>query len=202
MLPEKDLKVALQRIEGVPVHGPFSRCVALQYLFPKPVLAPPPQPLWGMGSKLYGGRYTPKNSFETIYLAEDMVTALTEVVAIVIGLSGPAITLASGPWVIVAVHGVLLSILDLTITANVQTIGSNYQELTGSWRYTVAQQTEPATHVLGRLSHRSKRFDGIRFPSSKNPPHGVCLAVFPDRLKRPAYLEVFDLHNNVPQRIS
>jgi RES domain-containing protein len=97
--------------------------------FPKRVPAPsvPPQPLWGMGSKLYGGRYTPKNSFETIYLAEDMVTALTEVVAIVTGLSGRGITLASGPRVIVAVHGVLLSILDLTIAANVQTIGSTYQ---------------------------------------------------------------------------
>ena len=204
MLHEKDLKVALQGIAGIPAHGPFSRCVALQYLFPKPVPAPsvPPQPLWGMGSKSYGGRYTPKNSFETIYLAEDMVTALTEVVAIVTGLSGRAITLASGPWVIVAVHGVLLSILDLTIAANVQTIGSNYQELTGSWRYAVGQQGEPATHLLGRLCHQSKRFDGIRFPSSKNPPHGVCLAVFPDRLKSPAYLEVFDPQNNIPQRIS
>jgi RES domain-containing protein len=143
----------------------------------------------------------PRILLRRFYLAEDMVTALTEVVAIVTGVSGRAITLASGPWVIVAVHGVLLSILDLTIIANVKSIGSNYQELTGSWRYAVGQAEEPATHVLGRLCHQSKRFDGIRFPSSKNTPHGVCLAVFPDRLKSPAYLEVFDPQNNVPQRV-
>jgi len=203
MLPQKQLVQVLRRGAGVPMHGPFSRAVALQYLFPKPAPARrvTPQPLWGMGSKLYGGRYTPKNSFETIYVAKDMVTALAEVVAIVTGHPGPPLTLASGPWVIVAIHGFLSSALDLTNPTTVQALGSSYQELTGAWRYVPGQKEEPPTHLLGRLCHKSKRFDGICFPSSKNPPLGICIAVFPDRLKSPAYLEVYDPQNNVAQRL-
>lgn len=203
MLPEKHLARALGKITGVPIPGPFSRAVALQYLFPKPAPARRvnPQPLWGMGSKLHGGRYTPKNSFETIYVAKDMVTALAEVVAIVTGHSGPPFTLASGPWVVVAIHGFLASVLDLTTPATVQLLGSSYQELTGAWRYVPGQTGEPPTHLLGRLCHKSKRFDAICFPSSKNPPLGTCIAVFPGRLKNPAYLEVYDPQNNVAQRL-
>lgn len=84
MLPEKQLIAAIGKVDGVPIHGPFSRAVGLQYLYPKPPPAPRVKalPLWGMGSKLYGGRYTPKNSFETVYVARDPVTALAEVTAI------------------------------------------------------------------------------------------------------------------------
>jgi RES domain-containing protein len=203
MLPEKQLAVALGKIAGVPMHGPFSRAVALQYLFPKPAPAPrmKAQPLWGIGSKLYGGRYTPKNYFETVYVATDMVTALAEVTAIVTGHAGPPFTLVTGPWVVVAIHGTLSSVLDLTVPTTVHALGSNYQELTGAWRYNPGQIGEPPTHVLGRVSHKSKRFDGICFPSSKNPPHGTCVAVFPDRLKGPAYLEIYDPQKNIAQRL-
>ena len=193
----------LRKMAGVPVHGPFSRAIALHYLFPKPALAARvrPQPLWGLGSKLFGGRYTPKNSFETIYMARDMVTALAEVLAIVSGHSGPAFTIASGPWTIVAIQGFLSSVLDLTAATNVQAIGSSYQELTGAWRSVPGQSGEPPTHLLGRVCHKSKRFDGICYPSSKNAPVGVCVAAFPDRLHKPAYLEVYDPHGNVAQRL-
>jgi hypothetical protein len=92
-------------------------------------------------------------------------------------------------------------ILDLTVPANIQKLGTTYQELTGAWRYVPGQAGEPPTHVLGRLCYSSKRFDAIRFLSSKNPPDGVCLAVFPDRLKGASYLEVHDPYRNVPQRI-
>jgi len=80
MLPESALRAAMQTVPSVPLHGPFSRCVGLHHLFPKPGVPPagPPQPLWGLGSKTGGGRYTPRNLFETVYLAEDMITALTE----------------------------------------------------------------------------------------------------------------------------
>jgi RES domain-containing protein len=203
MLPEKQLGAALRKIAGVPIHGPFSRAVALQYLFPKPAPAPSvtPKPLWGLGSKRFGGRYTPKNSFETIYLAKDLVTALAEVQAIVIVPSVPAFTIATGPWVTVAIQGFLSSVLDLTVAANVQTIGSSYQELTGAWRWVPGQSGEPPTHILGRLCQKSKRFDGICYPSSKNPPLGVCVAVFPDRLRASAYLDVYDPQGNVAQRL-
>src|SRR5437879_10293286 len=79
------------------MQGPFSRTVALHYLFPKAATVPhlKPQPLWGLGSKRFGGRYTPKNSFETIYMAKDMVTALKEVQALISIPSGPAFTIVT-----------------------------------------------------------------------------------------------------------
>jgi RES domain-containing protein len=193
----------LRKIAPVPIQGPFSRTVALHYLFPKAATVPHvrPQPLWGLGSKRFGGRYTPKNSFETIYMAKDVVTALKEVQALISISSGPAFMIVTVPWVTVAIQGLLSSVLDLTQSANVEAVGSSYQELTGAWRWVPGQTGEPPTHLLGRLCHTSRRFDGISYPSSKNPPSGVCVAVFPDRLRKPAYLEVYDPHGNVAQKL-
>lgn len=203
MLPERQLRAALRKIAPVPIQGPFSRTVALHYLFPKAATVPHvrPQPLWGLGSKRFGGRYTPKNSFETIYMAKDVVTALKEVQALISISSGPAFMIVTVPWVTVAIQGLLSSVLDLTQSANVEAVGSSYQELTGAWRWVPGQTGEPPTHLLGRLCHTSRRFDGISYPSSKNPPSGVCVAVFPDRLRKPAYLEVYDPHGNVAQKL-
>jgi RES domain-containing protein len=203
VLPERQLRAALRKIAPVPVQGPFSRTVALHYLFPKAATVPHvrPQPLWGLGSKRFGGRYTPKNSFETIYMAKDVVTALKEVQALISISSGPAFMIVTVPWVTVAIQGLLSSVLDLTQSANVEAVGSSYQELTGAWRWVPGQTGEPPTHLLGRLCHTSRRFDGISYPSSKNPPSGVCVAVFPDRLRKPAYLEVYDPHGNVAQKL-
>jgi RES domain-containing protein len=149
----------------------------------------------------FTARFTPTNSFETVYLGEDMVTALREVEAVIAGSVGLKLTIPAPPWVLVVVKGALSSVLDLTVPANMQKLGATYQELTGAWRYVRGQAGETPTHVLGRLCYSSKRFDAIRFPSSKNPPDGVCLAVFPDRLKGASYLEVHDPYRNVPQRI-
>ena len=203
MLPERQLRAALRKIAPVAIQGPFSRTVALHYLFPKAATVPHvrPQPLWGLGSKRFGGRYTPKNSFETIYMAKDVVTALKEVQALISISSGPAFMIVTVPWVTVAIQGLLSSVLDLTQSANVEAVGSSYQELTGAWRWVPGQTGEPPTHLLGRLCHTSRRFDGISYPSSKNPPSGVCVAVFPDRLRKPAYLEVYDPHGNVAQKL-
>src|SRR5437870_11677361 len=104
------------------MQGPFSRTVALHYLFPKAATVPhlKPQPLWGLGSKRFGGRYTPKNSFETIYMAKDMVTALKEVQALIPIPSVPAFRLVTVPWVTLAIPGFLPSVCDLTQASSVE----------------------------------------------------------------------------------
>jgi RES domain-containing protein len=144
MLSEPDLQAVLQNIKPASAHGPFSRCVGLHHLVPKLLSAPadPPQPLWGLGSKQGGGRFTPRNAFETVYLAEDVVTALTEVIAVVTTLPGRPTTLETHPWAIVVVRGLLLSVLDLTRSDMVRKLGSSHQELTGAWRYTQEQTGE------------------------------------------------------------
>jgi hypothetical protein len=103
--------------------------------------------------------------------------------------------------VFVTVRGSLLSVLDLMDAAIVASLGSSRQELTGGWRYTQEQTGEALTQCLGRVCHVTGFFDGIRYSSSKNPPDGTCFAVFPDRLKAPTFLEVYDPNGNLAQRL-
>ena len=90
MLPEPDLTRALDRISPQPKHGFYSRFVEFRHLCPhaahkaaeegsQEAETERPKPLWGLGSKRHGGRFTPKESFETIYCAEDAVTAMAEI---------------------------------------------------------------------------------------------------------------------------
>ena len=203
MLPERQLRAALRKIAPVPIEGPFSRAVALHYLFPKPASAPrvKPQPLWGMGSKRFGGRYTPKNSFETVYVAKDIVTALTEVQALISIPSGPAFTIVSAPWVTVAIRGFLSFVLDLTQSANVQAIGSSYQSLLARGVGFPVKQVSLPRICSDAYATRPDGLTGFVIPRARILPSGVCVAVFPDRLRKPAYLEVYDPHGNVAQRL-
>jgi len=153
------------------------------------------------GRSTGGARFTPRGSFETVYLAEDPITALAEVSGIFVHPQAPAVTLQTQPWVFVTVRGVLQSVLDLTDAGVMTAVGSNRQELTGAWRLAASGSTEAPTQLLGRVCHDSRRFDAIRFFSSKNPPSGVCLGVFPDRLSGVAFIEVFDPNGNLRQRL-
>ena len=101
---------------------------------------------------------------------------------------------------LISVRGILLSALNLVDPSIVMQLGTTHQELTGEWRYT-ATGGEAPTQLLGRVSSDLGRFDAIRYPSSKNPPNGVCVAVFPDRLKSPAFIEVYDPYGNLAQRL-
>lgn len=196
------MRADLAQIMPQPVHGPFSRCVGYHYLVPGGAhTTAGPQPLWGMGSQISGGRFTPRGSFETIYIAEDPITALAEVALFIQHPQAPPVTFRTPPWVHVAVDGILLSVLDLTQARVQETLGTNRQELTGEWRGIQAMGQEAPTQMLGRVCYETGRFDGIRYLSSKNPPKGVCVAVFPDRLRLPAYLEVYDPHDNLAQRL-
>jgi RES domain-containing protein len=204
MLPEDQLKAAVAGIPTVARAGPYSRFVGYQYLVPVPPGAAPsagPLPLWGIGSIRSGARFTPKGRFETVYLGEDPITALAEVEGVFRGYGGSPFTGRTPPVVHVAVEAILLSVLDLTEPSVQAAIGTTYQELTGQWRATQSGGAEAPTQTLGRVCYESGRIDGLRYFSSKNPPDGKCLAVFPERLGGPAYLEVFDPFGNLAQRL-
>lgn len=71
--------------------GPWYRAVRFDYLLAAPPDAPPGspvQPLWAGGAWQNGARFTPPNSFDTLYLAEDIFTPLLEIGAAVLGPSG------------------------------------------------------------------------------------------------------------------
>jgi RES domain-containing protein len=203
MLPEPQLRNVIGQLTPRTTHGPYSRYVGYHHLAPRHggvSSAVGPQPLWGMGSRNSGGRFTPPDTFETVYLAEDPTTAWAEVTGVILHPQAPPLTLRAAPWVAITVDGVLATVLDLAEPSVQTALGTNMQELTGQWRYTKAQGREACTQRLGRICHGTARFDAIRYPSSKNP-NGICVAVFPDRLKGPAYLEVYDPHGNLSQRL-
>jgi RES domain-containing protein len=204
MLPEAELKVALGQITPITLHGPFSRCVAFQHLVSKSGPASPagkPKPLWGLGSATSGARFTPRGGFESVYLAEDPITALAEVAGVFMHPQVPAVALQTQPWVIMSIRGILVSVLDLTNSDVMARLGSNRQELTGAWRLAEAETGNAPTQMLGRACYESGRFDAIRYFSSKNSPTGVCVAVFSDRLTGAAFIEVYDPNGNLVQRI-
>lgn len=200
MLLEHVLREVLSTIPLRTIAGPWSKAVAFRHLQgPPPDGEPgdPPQPLWPGGAPRYGARFTPRNSFGTIYVASDPETALREVAAIF----QPAFTVASEPWVVLSVEGSLSGVLDLTDPVMQNGIGTSLQELTGVWRISAAGQ-EPPTHKLARVAYEVERIVGIRYVSAKNPEQGTCIAVFVDRLvaDQPSYLRTIDPYSHLAQR--
>jgi len=92
----------------------------------------PAQPLWAAGSKIDGARFTPKGSFDSLYLARDQVTALAEVNGLVLLSAGPH-SVPMPPCTLFVVNGIVSRVLDLTDAATLAALGSNEQEVTGSW---------------------------------------------------------------------
>jgi RES domain-containing protein len=199
MLAEPDLLRALRRIGARSAHGFYSRFVEFRHLssvYP----VPGPKPLWGLGGMLYGGRFTPKGAFETVYLAEDPVTAMAEVSGVLYPAGVPMPRTAQPPWVLITVEGILLRVLDITVPEVQAAVGTNPQELTGAWRHVQAAGREAPTQTLGRLCYESRRFEAVRYPSSKNIA-GVCVAVFTDRLRSPSVIKVLDPYGQLAQRL-
>jgi RES domain-containing protein len=201
MLPEAELRRKLRNLPPVTVHGPFSRFVAFRHLVSPRTSQPlrDPKPLWGIGSLEGGGRYNRPRTFEVIYLAEDPITALMEVGMVFAPSAGQVVRVQHLPIVHVSVGGVLLRIADLTLRKNLNLLGTTAQELTGEWRMAQAGGEEAPTQLVGRAIFESGVFDGIRYPSSKNPG-GVCVGVFPARL-RESFISVFDPDGTLAQRI-
>ena len=198
MLPLLQLAAALATAKLASAHGPWSRAIGYRYLLgPPPGLTGPPQPLWGGAAKLAGARFTPKGGFDSIYLAHDPITAFIEVSALVLLPGGP-VPVRTAPWVVVSVDGMLNDLLDLSDAATLAALGTTEQEMTGTW----VMAANPTTQVLAQAAYDSARIAGIKYGSAKHPG-GLNLVVFPDKISVSAgnYLEVYDPHGNLAQRI-
>ena len=200
MRPVAELFAALSGVKLRAVHGPWSRCVGYRHLLAPPpggVAGSLPQPLWGGAAKIAGARFTPKGGFDSIYLASDPVTALTEVSALV-ALPGGPVPIRAAPLVIVSVDGVVSRVLDLTDVDTLAALGTNAQEITGTW----VKVIHPPTQTLAQAAYDSGAIAGIQYPSAKHPS-GVNLVVFPDRLVvgPTDYLEAYDPQGLIAQRL-
>lgn len=198
MLPVADLAAALPSAKLRTLHGPWSRAVGYRHLLgPPPGASGPPQPLWGGSSRLVGARFTPKGSFDSLYLASDPLTAFVEISAVILLPGGPKPVLAP-PGVVVSIDGVVTRVLDLTDAATLVLLGTNEQEVSGNW----VKLANPPTHALAQAAYDLGTIAGIHYPSAKNPA-GTNLVVFPDRLvAAPSdFLEVHDPDGHLMQRL-
>jgi RES domain-containing protein len=197
MLQGARLDAAIANLKLIAVHGPWTRVIAFRYMIRPAGVEAIPQPLWSGGPALNGARFTPKRTFDSLYLASDPVTSLVEVESLV-SLSAGFIAVRTQPLVLVSVDGIVSNIVDLTDGRTLDALGTNIQEVTGAW----ARTPHPPTQSLGRAAYASGRIAGIKYRSAKNPS-GQNFVVFPDRL--PAvmtdFLEVFDPDGNLSQRM-
>jgi RES domain-containing protein len=195
----------LPTLPRITIHGLWSRAIGFDLLTGPPPGAPvgsSPQPLWPGGSALHGARFTPKGGFNSLYLADDPVTALHEVVSVFTPPHGPPVTIKTSPWVVVVVDGVLPNVVDLSDVAVQKKLGTTTAELTGEWAYTQATAGIAPTQILSQAA-----FDcgilGFRYISAKNITGGRAIVVFTDHLSAnpSSFIEVVDTHGNLRQRL-
>lgn len=202
MLDAVGLARALAAVPLVSLSGVWHRAIDHEYLTRPPPGFPagsPPQPLWAGGAKEKGGRFTPKGSFDTLYICSDSTTAMLEVDAVFMPPKGPLISARRNPLTLTQVEGVLEAVLDLMNEDVQEALGTNEPELTGSWR----TATNPPTHILGAAAQACGRVLATQSYSAKNRGAGAILAVFTDHLSRffPSFVEVVDSSGKLKQRL-
>ncbi|MBU4257577.1 RES family NAD+ phosphorylase [Patescibacteria group bacterium] len=139
-----------------------------------------------------GGRYNLKNTFEVLYMAPDLETAIAE--------TKKPHNFKLPPKIIITIDVNVQEIVDLEDTQIVKTLDIDTGQLFGPWRVPI--NTESYTQTLGRLIYESKNFEGIRYPSAApSVKNKYNLAIFPDRLKKGSEIRVYDPEKLVEQVI-
>jgi RES domain-containing protein len=198
MLPARALGAALQRLDGNPYARTLCRAVdaATLYRFQNGG-HDQPRPLYSLGPAKNGARFTPRGGAPALYVAEDEQTALHEYRQV--GHPAPLEPIAgAGALVLFNVEVRLASVLDVTNAEIQGALATSKEELASPWRYRRAGGVPP-TQVLGRAVAQSKRFDAIRFKSTKGP--GACLAILTERIVKPAYVRIRDSKNRLVEEL-
>ena len=190
MLPEPELIRFLKRVRLIRADGPFHRFADLRFVHQQLSVGRGTEVLRGLGAKMNGGRFTPRDAFETLYVATTAETARIEAESWL--TASGVIGVPARPYVHFLVRGRLQSVLDLTDGSVLRALGTTVEEMCAPWVMQQMRGIEAATQLLGRMVHAARRIEGILFVSSKDRPHGRCLAILPDRLKKGSALEVAD----------
>jgi RES domain-containing protein len=197
---EGDLRSALASVPSIAIHGPWVRAIDARLLREAPPGEPrdsPPQPLWGGGARKHGGRFTPKESFDTLYLASALATLGMEIGA----AFGPSqrVSETRDPFTVVHVTGRLTHVLDLRCEAVLAELGTTFEEITGAWR----MERMPTTQRVGMAARESGRFCAIVAPSARTAGNGFVVAVFTDLMANfpPSFVQSVDATGRLAQRL-
>jgi RES domain-containing protein len=146
--------------------------------------------LSAIGSFQHGARYNAPRSFEALYLADNPVTALREIEAILqtadglLGVKGP-------PRILLSVEHRLNSVVDLCDQTVQRLFGTDVRELCAAWRPINAHGQTAPTQALGALLYAAEHVEALRVPSARDPA-AHNLVIFPRRLTSASGVRVYD----------
>lgn len=201
------VRAQLGEIEPRPFRGVVYRVIAPRYL--RSALA-------SAGSLQYGGRFNPAQSFEALYTALSVDTALVERAGVILTAAGIKAVHAIRTGVLLRIECRLSGVLDLTDTGIRERLRITTADLVGPWLPWSAPipaempidgqpQIPPPSRKapsqrLGEIVHADRRFEAILSLSAKDPS-GRCLVIFPDRVFPDSSVEVDDPSATVRARL-
>jgi len=177
MLPAPRLQAQLARCPCRTFSGKCFRVVHLEEL----LSAKTPKLLFDLGPKISKGgqRFSPPDAHCGLYVSTEHATAGAEFAD---GLK-PWNKQPPGKHAAFDMDVSLVSVLDLTAATIRRFLKTSKPEVQSPWEGYAALNGGiwPPTWTLGHAAFVSRRFDGILFPSTKNPS-GTCLLIFTQRL--------------------
>jgi RES domain-containing protein len=137
-------------------------------------------PLSAIGALHRGGRYNPPGEFSVLYTGDSQLTALREVEALFLDVTGELRGVPRNPDLVLTLECSLHSVLDLTEHAILEQLGTSPQELVAdspSRFIENARGRSTPTQTLGSACFRSGHISGIKVLSAANPS-GFCIDIF------------------------
>lgn len=152
-----------------------------------------------IGSLKVGGRYNIRNEFAAFYAADNPITALKELRALIETPAGLK-TVESSPRVLFTIQYRLNKAIDLTDSETQNALGTNLQELTGVWRPIQDRGEIPPTQLLGQTVYQLGKIEALKVPSSVDAS-AYNLVIFSDRLSPESLLRVYDNSGTIQTKI-
>lgn len=185
---------ACRRLSTAPMTGSWCRTIRITHWQTR---------LSARHSRNTVGRFnagTPESpSFQILYLAEDFVSALFEVGALLGDRDRPINNprLRTVP-LLLSLQVILHHVADLTDQTQQRLIGTTEQELTGLWnRYDVG---DAPTQRLGKVLFDRPDLEGFLAPSAAQPG-ARNLIVFPEKLVQGSKIELYNEESGQTERL-
>lgn len=154
------------------------------------------QSLSTRGAEITGGRYNFRppqgESFPCLYCADRDITASTEKFYNLKINKAPL-----PPHTIVSIWVKLKRVLNLSSSEYCQAAGVNWEELNQPWEYHQdILKIAAYPQRMGQLAYEQEDIEGILFTSTKLT-NTLNLVVFPERVKAPSVVELYDPQNEL-----
>ena len=171
-----EIKQAIQKLarKGRPFSGVCYRCTEPQFA---------DQIISGLGSQLHGARWTPKNSFPTVYLCETSEAALQEYLARSRRMRLPDHKVL--PMLMAWIKVKAANLLDTTDSEIAAVINRFLATDKIHWR-AIQDRREAVSQAIGRAI-QEVCFSGLIAPSQASPGSRNII-IFPKKLKAPEML--------------